>query len=143
MKKRGDADGSVQYNGALKSRKAVISYIIALAVVLALCILLSHFMHVRDNNQMDALNQENLTALEKIQNLQDLNDTLTAENDALYKENESLKSDVTAMTAEKEKLDTELSEAEKARDELQKQYDELKKNYDELTNPAENEQPNQ
>lgn len=61
MKRRGDADGSsaAQYSGsAVKSRKAVISYIIALAVVLVLCIVLSHFMHVRDSNQMDALNQE-------------------------------------------------------------------------------------
>ena len=144
MKTRLDAEtGGVKYNGVLKSRKAVISYIIALAVVLVLCILLSHFMHVRDSNQMDALNQENLTALEKIQSLQDLNDTLTAENDSLYKENEELKTNVSSLTDEKGNLEKELSEEKKSNEELQKQYDEIKKSYDELIKTVENEQPNQ
>lgn len=124
MKKRGSDSPEVEeekkrLDGA-KSKKAVISYIIALSLVIVFFIILSHFMHLRNNRELNTLSQQMATVEE-----------LTEENRGLESAKQELESRVSGL---EEELDREKAE----KDRLTQELDRYKAEYGELEGNMEN-----
>lgn len=135
MKKHGGAEtgnGAQYLEGLMRSRKILILCVTVLIIALAVCIIVFHWLYVRNTDEIDAVTREKTTALEQAQKVQSLNGILTEENDSLYKENAELNENIKALEAELDRLENEIAQSDLEKDELQKQYDELKAAYDEL-----------
>lgn len=125
------------------SGRSLTVYAVLLVLVVVLCIVLSYLIQNRNNREIDTLNQQNITAQQRIENLQDTNLALSDENAALKTENGELQDQITALEASMTELQTrhdeELAEAKET---YEDRYRELLVRYQELitaANAAQNE----
>lgn len=89
-----------------RSRRSVYIYVATLFIVVLGFILLSYFMQQRNNTEINALNEKNLTAEQHLENLQDTNIDLQSEND-------SLKTQITDLEQQITDLENELKDVRK------------------------------
>ena len=132
-----------------RSRRAVIGYVIALAVAVIILILLSYFIHQRDSSILDTLHEQSAAAQQSIVKLQAENQRLIEDNQRITDEKKGLETQVAELTADGDALRQEISALEDALDEaskkydvdtknLRSEYDALLKKYNELNENTEN-----
>ena len=148
LKRRSGTDNSVRGTSE-RSLRAVIGYVIALAVAVIVLILLSYFIHQRDSSILDTLHEQSATAQQNIVKLQEENQRLVEENQRISGEKSELESRLDDLNAEADSLRQENGALETALDEASKKYDvdtknlrseyeALLKRYNELNQNTEN-----
>jgi uncharacterized protein YlxW (UPF0749 family) len=83
-----------------KSKRAVMVYIATLFAVVLFFIMLSYFVQVRNNSELSALHEKNVTAMQNIENLQDENLSLKKEKEELEARLKALESRIDTVAAE-------------------------------------------
>ena len=135
LKRRSGSDNPVR-GTAERSRRAVIGYVIALAVAVIILILLSYFIHQRDSSILDTLHEQSATAQQNIVKLQEENQRLIEENQRINDEKTGLETQLDELTADGNALRQQISALEAALDEASKKYDvdtkNLRSEYDAL-----------
>ncbi|MDR0861999.1 MAG: hypothetical protein LBN30_04395 [Oscillospiraceae bacterium] len=111
---------------ALVSRRAVIKYIVGLVAVVLFFLVLSYFMHVRSDDQLQTLYDENASAQQKIESLQ-------SENIALNSSEAELKAKLDVVQAQLDKALSDLGKVQTAWAEDTRQLEETyRASYNEL-----------
>ena len=135
LKRRSGSDNPVR-GTAERSRRAVIGYVIALAVAVIILILLSYFIHQRDSSILDTLHEQSATAQQNIVKLQEENQRRIEENQRINDEKTGLETQLDELTADGNALRQQISALEAALDEASKKYDvdtkNLRSEYDAL-----------
>ena len=131
IKKRAQAEPANGSAGTEKakpaSRRSLMIYSILLIIFVVACIMLSFAIQNRNDKELDTLSQQNITAMQKIENLQNSNVELTEKYTALEGEKNEL-------AAEVETLKSQLNEAETAaKTGLKNAEDKYKAEIDRLT----------
>lgn len=139
IKRRGDAGEhavGAETAGGAKSRRAVVIYMLTLAVAVVALILLSYFLHQRDSTALDTLHRQNTTAQEDILQLQNENQKLLEDNSALQIELEGRESELAELEKRITALEDELKKTVTDKDDeikkLQTEYAALREQYDAL-----------
>lgn len=126
--KRRDDGNSSAYRSTEKSRRAVLGYVIALAVTVVVLILLSYFIHQRDSQRLDTIHAESASAQQSVL-------TLQSENQKLLEENNELKAMLNDANSDNKTLSEQLDSARKELDETVKKHEqETEKLREELEN---------
>ena len=124
--KRRDGGDAAELGSTKKSRRAVLGYVIALAVAVVALILLSYFIHQRDSQLLNTLHAESASAQQSVVVLQ-------SENQKLVEDKQSLKSQLDSANAENESLSAQLETARTELSEAKASYEqEIKKLQEEL-----------
>lgn len=110
MKKRADEQSeNSQQNcrepvNKAKTKKAVYIYITTLFLVVILFMTLSYFIQQRNNTEISALNEKNVSSEQRIVNLQEMNLALKNENGDYQKKIEELEQQIGSLQSEIKEL---------------------------------------
>ena len=105
-----------------KSRRAVFVYTTALIVVVIFFIGLSYFIEQRNDRTVDALHEQNTTAMAKIDVLQTENIDMKLEIEALQTKIDALDDENAEIAADGAELDKELATLQRAYDALLEEH---------------------
>lgn len=115
------------------SRKSVYIYVSALFVVVLCFILLSYFVQQRNHSEITTLHEKNVSAQQKIENLQNSNLELTAENEAYNAQVAALEEQIADLEAQiREVRKKWLDDVQTVIDNDSAAYNELLNKYNEL-----------
>ncbi|MCF0120340.1 MAG: hypothetical protein HUJ65_01770 [Oscillospiraceae bacterium] len=140
IQKRSDAGQTVtpaqpeEKKSRPRSKRALIVYSVILIIFVIACIMLSYAIQNRNSEKLDTLSEQNITAFQKIENLQNTtreleeqNKALTAERDSLAQEVEELHNTVESVKSDCNDQLQKNEAAHKAEiDKLNKEITELK-----------------
>ncbi len=136
MKKRSEAVPIVAEDPVEETRqehgsgRSLTIYAVLLVIVVVLCIVLSYFIQNRNNRVIDTLNEQNISAQQKIENLQRTNVTLTEENGSLKTENQQLRDRVSELETEVQDVHAQWdADVAGVREAYEEKYNELWKLY--------------
>lgn len=122
-----------------KSRKSVYIYVATLFLVAFLFMLLSYFVQERNDSEMSTLHEKNVTAQEKIENLQDENIQLLSDNEAYQQQAADFNEQVEALESQVADIRQQwLADVQKIVDSERERYNELLDQYNELLVQNEN-----
>ena len=119
------------------SGRGLTIYAVLLVLVVVLCIVLSYLIQNRNGRVIDTLNEQNLSAQQKIENLQDTNVALTEENSDLKTENQSLRDEIAGLEASIADIRSQWdAEVQAVREKEEDKYNDLWKLYKDLVAEA-------